>query len=101
MIPTRIGRFPREIAGYRLPDITRSESDLARVRHTDLPLLSDGELMAEDTAARRAYSECIGNDRAYVHVPELPGFVAACSWLLSRIEAIEAERRERRSRSRR
>jgi hypothetical protein len=88
------------IARYRMPDITGTLDDYERLQHRDLDSMPDDLLLAESISAATALSFAVrARPVRYVYTPN--GSMRAQDWLSERLNAVEQERRFRRSRSNR
>jgi len=81
---------------YRLPDVTYSIQEFARLHHKDLPGMNDFVLTQELYKTKEELMNIDVNNQPWLFVA--PGIsVSAFDWLSERLSRVQAEDRKRRS----
>lgn len=88
---------PAEVGGYQLPNFLRSEEDLQRLCHSDIPGMSANDLWVEHFRVQRALEASYGL-RIYVGTTGPEHSIPADEWLRQRLEVLEAAERKWRGR---
>lgn len=88
--------FPRQIAGYDVPNCLDSSDDFDRVQHRDLPSLEDRQLVIEKIRVEAAIARAFCR-RYCVRIPTPAAYMHADEWLVRRLAAVTGEMRMRKA----